>query len=103
VQTGSIVPCMLFHVTYNLIMLSSPVWSAFAKQQPVLNSLIYEWEPGHVLYHWPIVALCTTGAAALLVWLHRLPYQATREEQISDARARQPHHPLTASAPSSAE
>jgi hypothetical protein len=30
------------------------------------------------------------------VWLHRLPYQATREEQISEARARQPHHPLPA-------
>jgi hypothetical protein len=37
------------------------------------------------------------------VWLHRLPYQATREEQIGDARARQQHHPLAASASSSAE
>jgi sodium transport system permease protein len=103
VQTGSIVPCMLFHVTYNLIMLSSPVWSAMLKQVSVLNSLIYEAEPGHVLYHWPIVAMSTAGAAALLWWLHRLPYQATREEQISDARARQPHHPLAASAQGSAD
>jgi hypothetical protein len=37
------------------------------------------------------------------MWLHRLPYQATREEQIGEARARQPHHPLAASASNSAE
>ena len=30
--------------------------------------------------------VCAAAAIVLLMWLHRLPYQATREEQISDAR-----------------
>jgi hypothetical protein len=43
-----------------------------------------------------MVAACAAVAIVPLVWLHRLPYLASREEQISDARARQPHHPLAA-------
>ena len=62
-----------------------------------------EPSPGEIVYNWPVVAVCGLAALVPLWWLHRLPYQATREEQISEARARQPHHPLAASAPGSAE
>lgn len=98
VQTGTIVPCMLLHATYNAIMFSMQLWPAAAERYPTLGKLIYQPEPDQILYQWPIQALCVAGVAALLWWLHRLPYQATREEQISDARSRQPHHPLAAGA-----
>ena len=103
VQTGSLVPCALFHVTYNLIMLSTPVTHGFATTTPALNWLFQDAGPDKILYQWPVVAVCSAGALALLVWLHRLPYQATQEEQLSDARARQPHHPLAAGAQGGAE
>jgi sodium transport system permease protein len=103
VQSGSLVPCMLFHVMYNGLMFLTPFLPQWAEQRPALKSLFHESEPGQILYNTPVVAVCLVGAAVLLFWLRRLPYQATREEQISDARARQPHHPLTTSAPSSAE
>jgi hypothetical protein len=55
--------------------------------------------PGEIVYNWPVVAVCGLASIVPLVWLHQLPYQATREEQINEARARQPHHPLAASVP----
>ena len=99
VQTGSIVPCMLFHVTYNALMFATPFWPQFAEGRPAVCALFHETAPGQILFNWPVVAVCLVAAIVPLLWLRRLPYQATREEQISDARARQPHHPLPAGAP----
>jgi sodium transport system permease protein len=103
VQTGSIIPCMLFHVTYNALMFATPFWPEFAQDHPQLDYLFREVAPGQILFNWPVIAVCTGGAIVLLAWFHRLPYQATREEQISDARARQPHHPVPAGAQGGAE
>jgi sodium transport system permease protein len=94
VQTGSLLPGMLFHVTYNALMFSG---------QTIMTKLAPQQAPGELHYGWPLVAIAAGGAVVLLMWLHRLPYQATREEQIGEARARQPHHPLAASASNSAE
>jgi sodium transport system permease protein len=94
VQTGSLVPGMLFHVTYNSL--------GFAAQT-IMTKLAPNQAPEELHYTWPILLVTSCGAALLLYWLHRLPYQATREEQIGDARARQQHHPLAASASSTAE
>jgi sodium transport system permease protein len=94
VQTGSLIPGMLFHMMYNSLMFAAPsLIDRFAPQQT----------PGATPYSWPILAIGACAAALLLYWLHRLPYQATREEQIGEARARQQHHPLTASASTTVE
>ena len=98
VQTGSLVPCMLFHITYNGLMFATQLWPPLVQQRPGLAALVQEPAPGQILYTWPVVVVCAAGAMVLLMWLHRLPYQATREEQISDARSRQPHHPQAAGA-----
>jgi sodium transport system permease protein len=103
VQTGSLVPCVLFHVTYNSLAFASPYWPTAAAEWPELSNLFTETAPGQILFDWPVVAVCLAAAIVPLAWLRRLPYQATREEQISDARARQPHHPLPAGAPGGAE
>jgi sodium transport system permease protein len=96
VQTGSIVPCMLFHVTYNALMFATPLWSQLARDRPALRTLFHETAPGQILFNWPVVLACAAATIVPLLWLRRLPYQATREEQITDARARQPYHPLPA-------
>jgi sodium transport system permease protein len=103
VQTGSLVPCILFHATYNGLMFGGALLHDVARDWPQWAVPFYEPSPGEIVYHWPVVAVCALISIGPLVWLHRLPYQATREEQISEARARQPHPPLAASAPGNAE
>jgi sodium transport system permease protein len=103
VQTGSLIPCILFHVTYNSLAVTSPQWAKIADKWPEFSALFNQTTPGLTLFSWPVIVVCLAVAIFPLLWLRRLPYQATREEQISDARARQPHHPLPASAPSAAE
>lgn len=89
VQTGSIVPCMLFHMTYNGLMFATQLWPQAIQQHPGLTNLAYEPSAGQILYTWPLMLVCGGLVTMLFAWLHRLPYQATREEQITDARARQ--------------
>jgi sodium transport system permease protein len=103
VQTGSLLPCILFHATYNGLMFGAALLHEVAKDWPQWAAPFYEPSPGEIVYNWPVVAVCGLLSIAPLVWLHRLPYQATREEQISEARARQPQHPLAASVPGTAE
>ena len=102
VQTGSLVPCILFHLTYNGLMLASLKLPELTERWPEWAVPFRELAPGMIGYHWPVVAVCGGASLVLLWWLHRLPYLATEEEQLSDARARQPHHPL-ASAPANVE
>jgi sodium transport system permease protein len=96
VQTGSLVPCMLFHLTYNGLMFSTLLLPGLAESQPAWSRLLVQPSPGVIIYNWLVVAMCGLLSLAPLYWLHRLPYQATKEEQISEARSRQPHHPLPA-------
>jgi sodium transport system permease protein len=99
VQTGSLVPCILFHLTYNGLMFATAWLVDVSRDWPSWAAPLQETSPGVLVYNWPVVTVCGLMALVPLVWLHRLPYQATREEQITEARARQPHHPLAASAP----
>lgn len=89
VQTGSIIPCMLFHMTYNGLMFATQYWPSLIERQPALAKLFREPGSNQLLYSWPVIVAGLAGATLLLLWLRRLPYQATREEQISDARSRQ--------------
>jgi sodium transport system permease protein len=103
VQTGSLIPCMLFHMTYNGVGFASAMLPELARERPSLNMLFQQTASGEVLYNWPVIVICAAAAILPLMWLQRLPYQATREEQIGEARARQTHHPLPAAASTSAE
>ncbi len=103
VQTGSLVPCILFHLTYNGLMFATVKLSDVARDWPAWVVPFHQPAPDVIVYNWPVVVVCGLGSFMLLRWLHRLPYQATREEQISEARARQPHHSLAASVPGNAE
>ena len=103
VQTGSIIPCMLFHMTFNSLALATAYWPQLIEKSPALRSLFHTTADGQMLFNTAVTVACSAAAIVLILWLRRLPYQATREEQISDARARQPHHPLATSTPGSAE
>jgi sodium transport system permease protein len=103
VQTGSLVPCMVFHLAYNGLMFVALKLPEWAQDQPALGSLFHQPAADEIVYNWPVVVVCAIAAMAVLAWFNRLPYQATREEQIGAARARQPHPSLAGSVPGSAE
>jgi sodium transport system permease protein len=110
VQSGSLVPCILFHFTHNGIALAvarlqelAEGWPGLQERLPFLRQLAHRSETGQFAYPWYVVAACGVVAALLLYWFHRLPVQATKEEQLSDARARQSEHPLAGGAPSGVE
>jgi sodium transport system permease protein len=96
IQSGSLVPGMLFHATYNALMLASsllPQSSAeLAIRWPAAKSLFVESAPGSLEYTLPVVIVTGFAALGVLAWFHRLPYQATKEERLSDARALQSQH-----------
>ncbi|MEX0611196.1 MAG: type II CAAX endopeptidase family protein, partial [Pirellulales bacterium] len=100
VQTGSLVPCILFHLTYNALMFTTLKLPELAERWPEWAMPFQQIAPGQIVYNWPVVAGCGVAALVPLWWLHRMPYQATNEEQISEAPARQPQHPLATSVPS---
>ncbi len=102
VQTGSLIPCMLFHMTYNGLTLGAAQLAQSATETGDWSTLGYlmRTEPnGEVLYHWPVLVVAAVLAAGVLAWLHRLPHRVTQEELLDEARARQSHHPLAGSAP----
>jgi sodium transport system permease protein len=104
VQTGSLVPCILFHLTYNALMFASLGWLVeWTRDWPAWIVPFHQPSPMEIVYKWPVVVVCALAALLPLAWLHRLPYQATREEQINEARARQPHPSLAAGVPGNVE
>ena len=93
VQTTSLIPAILFHASYNGIMLAlalAPQYvNQLAQRWPNLASVAIQQQEGGVTYRLPVVILSALASAAILAWFHRLPYQATKEEKLSDARALQ--------------
>jgi sodium transport system permease protein len=93
VQSGSLVPCILFHAVYNSLMLSTAIlpkhWTELADRVPIVKSLFEDAGAGALTYRTPVVIGSALLSLAVLAWFHRLPYQATKEEELSDARALQ--------------
>jgi sodium transport system permease protein len=89
VQTGSLIPCVLFHLSYNALMFGSMLWLVEATSDwPTWAVPFHQPEPSEIeiVYKWPVVAVCGLAALGVLSWFYRLPSQPTREEQISEAR-----------------
>lgn len=93
VQTGSLIPSILFHATYNCLMLSVALVpqhvSKLAERWPAVKTLFAEISPDGLTYRMPVVIVSAVFAAGILFWFRRMPYQSTWEERLSDARALQ--------------
>jgi hypothetical protein len=94
---------MVFHLAYNGLMFAALKLPEWAQDHPALGSLFHQPAADEIVYNWPIVAASALAALAVLAWFQRLPYRPTKEEQISEARARQAHHPLVSSVSGGAE
>ncbi|NOY30282.1 MAG: CPBP family intramembrane metalloprotease [Planctomycetes bacterium] len=89
IQTGNLLPCMVFHAIYNGIALSL---GNFVEEDGGAVNSQYAWlfSNGEMTIFQPwVLAISAVGAIFVLRWLHRLPYQHTKEEQLQEARDRQ--------------
>jgi hypothetical protein len=86
VQTGSILPGIVFHMVHNglgvLVPRQMPEWLA---GHPALRWLVVSVGPGD--YHFTPLALLLSAAASVLlvVWFQRLAYARTDEETLQEA------------------
>ena len=86
VQTGNLVPCMVFHALYNSLTILTAHFAekidASLITHPALK-LILRTDGNGFLQDWVMIA-CLCGASAILWWLHRLPYRRTDGEQLQE-------------------
>ena len=83
VQTGSLIPCMLYHVLHNTLALASSHLTT--EGNPALSFLVTRSADGALIYHWSVVIGGGLVAAAILVWMSSKPHPLSREETLQDA------------------
>lgn len=87
VQTSSLVPCIVFHAVFNgLIVALSQLTGQieqYMERYSVLKNFIRTDNEGF-FQPW-FVVVCAVAAAALIWWLHKLPYMRTQEEKLQEA------------------
>jgi sodium transport system permease protein len=100
VQTGSLIPCFLFHATYNSLTLLSAKLSMSSTPLDVIGripALKWLYDParaadGVFTYTWPVIAAGAVLSTAVFWWFQRLPVRYTAEEQLAHDRERSSHH-----------
>jgi sodium transport system permease protein len=85
VQTGSLLPCILFHATYNSVSLVISRWAPHMSDEHTWLQWLVREGAQNQLYHWPVVCLSVVASGILLAWFHRLPYTRTPEESLQEA------------------
>ena len=86
VQTGSIWPCMAFHVVHNSLLMSlGRLTPEMVDRWPLLDTLLSRGEDGDWSYRWETVVLGGVAAAALWLWFSRLNYAKSAEEELQAA------------------
>lgn len=92
VQTGSILPGMVFHMLHNSMqVLASKLTPQMVDGVPVLQRLINrealttdsDLYDGFV-YRWPVMLAGAFGTMIVLYWLHKLPYARSNEESLQE-------------------
>jgi sodium transport system permease protein len=86
VQSGSILPCMVFHVAHNsLAVLNSRMSPALWEDNTWLEGFILPDKNGGCTYPWSVVIFTTILGLLILGWFNLLPYRKTAEETLQEA------------------
>ncbi len=85
VQTGSLLPCIVFHAIYNGLAVGI---SELTEEATAQWSWLFDPD-GDTLFQPGVMVACLIGAAMLCWWLHRIPYRRTAEEQLNEVREQQ--------------
>lgn len=91
VQSGSIVPCMVFHLCHNALAIVNsritpgmfPDWPDW----PILRGFVVVGDGGGCQFTWSAIASGAMVAFLLLSWFSRLPYGRSSEESLEEAVA----------------
>ncbi|MFV2066758.1 MAG: ABC transporter permease subunit/CPBP intramembrane protease [Pirellulales bacterium] len=99
VQTSSLLPCILFHLTHNSLLLFSDTLDFSDATYARYPQLLWFFKPmptgeDGFVFQWPLVMAGAVLAALLLRWFHQLPYQKTAEEELQEALENQAIGPL---------
>lgn len=91
VQTGSLVPAMVFHALYNSLQLIAERFGTGLTEEAIVDSpLRWVLRPeGKGMFQPWALAGCLLGVIALCWCLHRMPYRRTDEETLQEVRERQ--------------
>lgn len=82
VQSGSILPAIVFHATHNgLTVVSTRVGRQIVDDWPVLENLVRAGGDGALKFAWPVVALAACLTLAILFWFQQLPYGKTPDQR----------------------
>lgn len=91
VQTGSLVPCMVFHAIYNsltlLVAQLAEQIEAGKVSYPLLETLVRT--DGQGFFQDWVMLVCLCGSVGILWWLHHIPYHRTDEEQLQESLDKQ--------------
>jgi sodium transport system permease protein len=89
VQSGSIFPCIVFHLAHNsLALINGRLTPDFFEKIPGLGSFIIPGKNGGCTYHWSVVVFGALAGLLLIIWFALLPYRKTAEEELQQAIAR---------------
>ena len=79
VQSGSILPGMVFHILHNSLSVAWPRLEAQAVNDwPVLENFVHTGGEGELEFSWPVIAAGACLTTAILYWFQRLPSRKTR-------------------------
>jgi sodium transport system permease protein len=85
VQTGSLLPAVLFHFTNNAMsVLVGSVRPEHFDRHPMLGWLLVPHGEGYA-YQWPLAVAAGVAAVGLLWWFRGLRYRRTEEEKLQEA------------------
>ncbi len=84
VQSGSILPCILLHLTNNSLVLVHALLPDAVARWPWIAWFVTPGDRGAYVYGWPTVLLGGFVAAYLLFWFSRLRYAKTAEEELQE-------------------
>jgi sodium transport system permease protein len=86
VQSGSILPGMIFHAVHNSLALAAGhITPELAGRYPLFQRLVTHGPDGSVAYQWPVLLVTALLAAGVIYWFLRLPYRRSSEERRHDA------------------
>ncbi|MBI3839329.1 MAG: CPBP family intramembrane metalloprotease [Planctomycetia bacterium] len=86
IQSGSLLPGVLFHVVHNSMgLLIKQVAPTLGQEDHWLHWLMRNASDEGQLYHWPVVLCGLAASIAILLWFQRLPYARTPEESLQEA------------------
>jgi sodium transport system permease protein len=85
VQSGSILPCMVFHLCHNsLVLVNSRITPSMFADWPMLRRFATPGAEGGCLFAWQTVVAGAMAAFLLLAWFRRLPSGKPSEESLAD-------------------